>query len=795
MGLWRIVPVFALGFLVLSSAIRILRIESVSDTAAAPAADTGSMPRLIVPGHHNESFEWLDQTRQMLVRGEWRVRRVDYENAPYGRGVDAASPYRWWLGLLAWCHHEVSGRPLARSVEWAALVADPLLLILAGTGAVVFVFRKFGALAAALLSAGLVTLFPFASEFLPGIPDDRGLALACAVWSVLPIFAGADPREGERRSRRLFVSAGLAGGIGLWINVSGEALILLGIAVGALFAAWAARASAGRYPAARLSLPLRDWALAGAAASFAGYLVEYFPNHLGSWELRVIHPAYSLAWLGAGELLARLAEWIAGRRPRRSAGTFLVTVAAAAAVASVPAILWASHGTGFLAVDLTSMTLSKLPGGVSARNFWALLLQNGIAGTVWATVLPALLVLAAAVPLALRSCTTERRTLLALSLGPALVSLAFACWQVSFWNVADVAIVGLLVAAAATVAREPGARAAPWVLCFLAAIVVTPGAVQLWPSSELGANSGFTETEVVGLVERDLAYWLARHVGSEDAVILAPPDATTSLYYYGGLRGIGTFAWENRDGISGAVRIMSASTPEEAQELIVQRGVTHIVIPSWDPYMEAYARMGEGELEGTFLERLRKWVLPPWLLPVAYLMPSIAGFEGRSVTVLEVVEPQNDAVAASRLAEYFVDTGQGDLAADAGVKLRRYLGDAGALVARAEIAISNGHSDEFARIVEVLLRRISGGADHSLAWDQRVRLAIVLTRAEHTDLARAQLRRCIDEIDERKLRSLSTKALFRFQILRRAFGFEIADPGLRNASIELLPSDLRNRLK
>jgi hypothetical protein len=358
-----------------------------------------------------------------------------------------------------------------------------------------------------------------------------------------------------------------------------------------------------------------------------------------------------------------------------------------------------------------------------------------------------------------------------------------------------VAIIGLLVGAAATVAGEPRLRAAPWVLCSLAAIVVLPGAVQLWPSSELRTSSGFTETEVVGLVERDLAYWLAKHVGYGDAVILAPPDATTALYYYGGLRGIGTFSWENRDGISGAVRIVSASTPEEAQELIGQRGVTHIVIPSWDPYLEAYARMGEGELEGTFLERLQKWVLPPWLRPVAYLMPTIAGFEGQSVTVLEVVEPQNDAVAASRQAEYFVDTGQVDLAAAAGLKLRRYLGDAGALVARAEIAIAQGQSEEFTRIFEVLLRRISGGADHSLAWDQRVRLAIVLTRAEHIDLARAQLRRCMDEVDERKLRSLSTKALFRLQILLRSFGLEIADPRLREVSMDLLPSDLRRRLK
>ena len=780
----------ALGFFVLTSAIRIHRVEFVSGVAA----DANSMPGLVIPGHHNPSFEWLDQTRQMFARGEWRVRRVDYENAPYGRDVNAASPYRWWLGLLAWCDHEVSGRPLAASVSRAALIADPLLLVLAGTAAVIFVFRRFGALAASLFAAGVATLFPFASEFLPGMPDDRGLALACAVWSLLPILAGADPREDGMRSRRLFLAAGLAGGAGLWISAPVEAPIILGIASGALIAAWAARAAGGRYPAALVPLPLREWALGGAAASFAGYLVEYFPNHMGSWELRVVHPVFSLAWLGGGELLARLTDRIAGRRPGRTPGDIVITAAAAAAVASVPAVLWKTHSAGFLAVDLPSMTLSGLPGGVSARNFKALLLQDGVNGNILATVLPALLLLPAALILALRRFTPEGRIALALSLGPVLVSIAFACWQVSFWNDADVAILGLLVAAAASASGEPGLRAARWSLGSLAAIVMLPGAAQLWPSSELRANAGLTETEVVGLVERDLAYWLAKHVGSDEAVILAPPDATAALYYFGGLRGIGTFGWENRDGIGAAVRIVSASTPEEAQELIAQRGVTHIVIPSWDPYMDAYARMGEGELEGTFLERIHRWVLPPWLSPVAYLMPTIAGFEGQSVTVLEVVEPQNDAAAASRLAEYFVDMGQTDLAADASLQLKRFLGDAGAIAARAEVAAAQGQSDEFARLVELMLRRISGGADHSLAWDQRVRLAIVLARANHLDLARAQLRRCLDEVDDKELRSLSTKSLFRLQILLKGFGLEIADPNLRLISMDLLPSDLRGRL-
>ncbi len=486
----KIVPLCALGFFVLTSAVRIHRIEYVSGVAPGPAADAAPMPRLLIPGHSNESFEWLDQTREMFARGELRVRRVDYENAPYGREVHAASPYRWWLGLIAWCHHEVSGRPFARSVEWAALIADPLLLVLLGTTAVLFASRQFGAFAAALLSMGLVTLFPLGSEFLPGTPDDRGLAMACAVWSVLPILAGLDPRVEARRSRLLFLAAGVTGGVGLWVDLPGEVVILLGIAAGFLLARWTARTPAGVSHGERSPWPLREWALGGAAASFFSYVAEYFPHHLGSWELRAIHPLFSLAWLGGGELLWWLTRSRAsGRSPR--AGPVLA-IMGAAAVASVPILLWRTHSAGFLAVDLPSMTLSKLPGGVSARNFSALLMESGVGATVWAAVLPGLLVLLVAMFFALGRIGPDRRAMLAVALGPALVALGFACWQICFWNLVDVAVLGLFVTLAAVCGLSH--RSAPWMLTLLVAVATLPGAVKQWPWRELGSDRSFTET-------------------------------------------------------------------------------------------------------------------------------------------------------------------------------------------------------------------------------------------------------------------------------------------------------------
>ena len=140
----------------------------------------------------------------MLANGESRVRSVAYENAPQGRAVDLASPYRWWLGLLARGDHLVTGRPIGLSVERVALWADPLLqaiLLIVGTCVVAW---QFGGMAAALFSICVVSFFPFAGEFLPGMPDDRGLAQTLLVFSLLAIFNAVRPiaREGSEKNRR-----------------------------------------------------------------------------------------------------------------------------------------------------------------------------------------------------------------------------------------------------------------------------------------------------------------------------------------------------------------------------------------------------------------------------------------------------------------------------------------------------------------------------------------------------------------------------------------------------------------
>jgi len=285
------------------------------------------------------------------------------------------------------------------------------------------------------------------------------------------------------------------------------------------------------------------------------------------------------------------------------------------------------------------------------------------------------------------------------------------------------------------------------------------------------------------------------HTLNGEAVVLAPPNVTTSMYYYGRVRGLATLGWEDREGLGAAVRIASASSPEEAQQLISRRGITHIIIPQWDSYLDVYARMGLGQLDGSFIQHLHRWDLPGWLRAVPYTLPKIPGFESQSVIILEVVEDQGNAVAAGRLAEYFVETDQLDLAASAVKVLRRYPSDLGALIARAQVEKAVADNEGFAHTLELLLPRASIEATRSLQWDRRVSLAVVLALGQKMSLAQTQVTQCLAEIDERKLRALSTMSLYHLRVLAKIGGQEIADPGLRELSSELLPDFLRTRLQ
>src|SRR5690606_28804543 len=121
-----------------------------------------------------------------------------------------------------------------------------------------------------------------------------------------------------------------------------------------------------------------------------------------------------------------------------------------------------------------------------------------------------------------------------------------------------------------------------------------------------------------GLIERNIAHWLAKRSAPERAVLLAPPAVSTTVSFYGGASGLASFSSGNRDGLAAASRVVSAGSPDEAAALLQQRGVTHILIPSWDVFLDELARRGASQPENSFIAALHRWAQPPWLRPIPY---------------------------------------------------------------------------------------------------------------------------------------------------------------------------------
>lgn len=810
--LWVIAPACALGFLAWSDSARVQRVEHVSGLvgrahtpdvvdAGSPTGYPDGQRELIMPGANEGSFQWIAQTQQMFARGEARVRRVDFENAPDGHEVNSASPYRWFLGLVAWMIHEASGRPIGYSVERAALYADPLLHLLLVAAAAIFVAWQFGGLAGALVSIGLVTLFPLSSGFLPGMPDQRGLADVCAVGSILILLAGMktlDAESGNRSAGRWFGLAGIVGGLGMWVSVQKQVPIAAGIAIGALLAACVRpRGLAGPDSEASFAKLWRIWAWSGGATVLLAYLAEYAPDHMGAWRMDSIHPLYALAWIGTGELLARAVACIRGTRQSWGVRGILVTALAAGAVAIPPLVMWRTQNWGFLARDASWARLSGLPWGAEAASTRAWLLRDGATPEAWATLLP-LIAAGLAAWLALRpSAKPGLRASLAVAMGPVLVALGFACERLGWWNEFDCALLALMVAAAAqkwSLARVSGR----WLLAAITLVIAVTGAARLLPRDSAGPDLKLTAGDTQGLVERHLAHWLAKRTGEQGAVVFAPPLETAALCFYGSLRGIGTFAPDNVAGFGATLAIASASSMDEAQDYIQRREIQYVVLPLWDPFFDNFSKLYMAKkyssLPNFFAGELRNFRLPLWLRPVAYQAPVSAGNSGPSVLVFEVVAEQSPAAASSRLAEYLVEMGNLEKAVAVGDTLQRFPGDVGALAALAQVQIARADTAGATKTVDSLVLRLSKGGDRYLPWDRRVSVAIVAAEAGRIELSREQVRRCLAEVNEARLRSLSIGSLFSLLELCHSFGLEIADPGLRGLSLDLLPGDLRSNL-
>jgi hypothetical protein len=802
---------FLLGagaILVWNTAARIDRLNFLSGVGVSSAIHTegASSPAqggaeltpnnsLPVPDQLDASYHWLAQTERMLNRGEARVRHIDYENAPFGRTVLTPSPYRWWLGFLAWCEHLATGAPSSTLVEKAALLANPLLWGIVLLGSAILAARRFGALSASFVSVGLVSLFPFITCYWPGSPDDRGLAQSFAMASVLLLCGGAAAARGHEGTRKWwFILAGVAGGLGLWVEVSVQLPVLWGIAGGGLLVALLS--PRGGTPGTEPSRPLpwRAWACAGAATTILASLIEYSFSELRTWELSNVHPLEGLAWLGAGELLAQASAWLQFRTFSRSPKNLVLVSVSAAAAITVPAALLARHGLDLFALDSMGSHLTRLRGGIVAANVAAWIGTQGPSIWLGLTLAPLFVLLPALWVLKNPQVAKPARDAVAITLGPVVVALVFACVRLAWWQTLDALLLVTLAATAPGISPHAVSRKARIAWISVIAVLLAPGLIYVLGWDRPRKGDALSRTELQDLILRDVAGWISQHSEPGTAIVLSPPGASAALCYYGAFRGFGSVSDENKTGVDAAIRIMSARNIEEAEEMVNRRKITHIVLLSWDTFFEDFVRTAFGRVDGTFIDKLKFTTLPRWLRPLAYRLPAVPGFENQSVTVLAVVDEQDDATTLGNIALYFAEIGDLEQARSASEGLTRFSTNFGAWVVRAEVAAAVHDDAELEKDLQVLKARLALRVQPLISWTRRVDLAVVLARARDMGLARTQLTLCINSIDDDRVRSLSPETVYRLLVLCRGLGVTMP-PAEHDLALSLVPTTLRDRLK
>lgn len=728
----------------------------------------------------------------MLGGSELRVRRVESDNAPFGRVTYSPSPYRWWLGLVAWFDHIARREPLGVAVERAALVANPSLQIVLLIFGTAMVARWFGSTAAILFPVGVVTLFPLATVFLPGAPDSRALSLIISLLSILPLVRSARERStaptllADQNEEHRFVLGGIFGGVGLWLDLVGQGALVIGLALGGAVLAFMNRDHGKSAVTQGRRWVL--WGLSGALSSLICYLIEYFPTYL-DWRPEVNHPIYALAWLGLGLLVAQLeARGPQAFRPRQGKeATFLLS--GILALASLPLSLWFTQR--FPASDPLASRLANLPGGPTADSFGAWLRQDGVNGSVLATCAPLLAVIPILLMIRRRPPASVWQNTLVLGLGPVVATLTVACFQLQLWSMVDLAVLALAIAAAGTLLPQGSSI---WVRrCSVGCVVVVAacGLLRLAPPIGRQANIQLSRLDVISLMERDVGYWLADRAEKENEVILAPPYSSVGVTYFGGLRGLGSTAWENREGVASALQIVSSTRSEEALGRLAQREVAHLVLPSWDNDLEELVKWTMPTPEDSLLSIIHRWSIPPWLTPLAYSPPTMPGFENQSVLVLRVAEDSDACAALVRRAEYFLELRQLERAEATSLALKAFPSELGAIASRAQIAKARGDNAEFTALVEDLVSQLQASPRLSIPWNQRVGLTTALALGGVREHARAQLKICLDEITSRRIRELNTRSLYQLLVLMKSYDGTFPSPEMRALALSLLPEELR----
>ena len=556
--------------------------------------------RQVFPAFAPDAQVWIRHALSLEEGRGLRLRHTDIDNAPMGREVHWNSGWAWAIAGAGQLHRAATGLALPRATERAAMWLNPLALFLAILVFSTWTLRRLGIVAAIFITAAMALQARLLEGFFPYYVDHHGL-LSVSVLGV--VLGGMAMVRGVRGGA---VFSALAGAFGLWVGAASAipALAITAVA-GAIVAAPNGDARAWRL-----------WGAIGAAAALAFYALEYFPQHMAP-RLEVNHPLYAVAWLAAGELVARRVQ----PAPLDRAQRWWPWIA----LLALPATILAG---GANVLSFTDPFMVRLH-AQHIREFlpmWKALADASTGTIVRICVLEAVPLVAALATLAVLRGRSPR--LLVFTTLVAAPLLAMAWWQARWQLNASAASVVLLLVLVETWTADRDQRTRALAMAAAAAILFLPGGWDRYYSAYASVRARVVSPAEAQLaLARDVAAVLRMTQPTGEITLLSSPNGSTSVGYYGRFRTLGTLYWENAEGLKAAARIFSTGDDAEAERMIRARHVTHVAMFFDENFIEPYLVLLNPNATAQMLQRSFGWRLltsaeiPAWLEPIPYEPP------------------------------------------------------------------------------------------------------------------------------------------------------------------------------
>lgn len=628
----------------------------------------------IVPTNYADVQTWVRYALDFEKGAPWRVRTTQKDNAPQGREVHWNSAFAHGIAAGGKIRAALTGEPLPlateRSLAWLNL---PLFL---GTVVLfsVWVTRRTGAGAGALVALGMLGYESFYSGFAPGYVDHHGVLTSATFGVVLgAIFMGGGwwrttdddtapllPAS-RARARSAAIFSAICGAVGLWFSAASTIPSIALVGAAGLVATWSV-GRALRGEGAEFDGGLwRLWAWVGAGTSVGFYLLEYAPHHLGL-RMEVNHPFYALAWWGGGELVALLAEHRlhgTGWFPRPASRLIFPLLALAVA----PLTIALGGGRVFVVSD---PFVAKIPTMVAEG--LSLFATQEIFG--WRTFFGYINWNFAPFLIAAGLLIRARAALRLPVIFAGLVAVGFAGLmfvQVRWATGASGPLLCLLLVVVAALLQGRSERVRWLAITGVVVLLLLPNAVsRIQLVRHAVTNRSADRMDYQQLLYRDAAAAIRASQPTGEIVLLASPNGSTGMGYYGDFKTIGTLYWENYVGLRAAAEIFSATDDETARHLIRARGITHLAMISEEGFLSQFFSLlhpekNPDDLKKTFgYALLANQIIPRWLRPIPYRPPADVVIPGLRVILLQVVPDQPDWEAHWHIARAQLALGEND---------------------------------------------------------------------------------------------------------------------------------------